>query len=209
MANALAWVSQSAYILNQDFESAGIPPGWSSSGGSTFHNTTSPLEGTGDLKCVAPATPEWNSGLSISELWMVLLLKLVSLPSSGTSGCITLYNSSFLVCCAMQVLSTGVIRLINGGSPPVDMVTAATAGTLYYVKAHYKQGSGANSQTSFELSTTGSFVNSGNSYVSTATGNSTRLVTYFDFVYNVDGECRFDHLRASFSDLGNSFSNWP
>lgn len=211
MANALAWVTSGVgYIMQQDFESAGVPSGWASGGTVTFHNTTSPLEGTGDLKEVGSVTTQAHYTFSsdLTELWQVCILKFVSLPSSGFSNVIQFYDASFNNAMLMEVFNTGKVRGVNGVGFVGDTVDPVVAGTLYYVKIHYKQGSGADSLTSIELSTSGTFINSGNLYISTTTGSSVRDVKYDYFMYTVDGEVRYDHIRVSATDLGNSFSNW-
>lgn len=210
MANALAWVkSGPLYIMQQDFESAGTPSGWTGAGSVTFHNTISPLEGTGDLKLIGAGLTEARYTFSpvLNELWVVCLVKFITLPSSTTSV-LTFFNSSFLSAHTFTVTSIGQIGLQNGGAGVDATADSVVAGTLYYCKTHYKQGSGADSISSVEMSSTGTFLNSGTLYAHTTSGVSTRTVTYFDLLYNVDGECRIDHIRVSATDLGNTFSNW-
>lgn len=214
MANALAWVSQSAapsYIIQQDFESAGVPSGWTNFGGCTFHNTSSPLEGTGDLKIVGGAFSAGTCTLSptVSEYWMVALIKCVALPSSGADKWFGTDTSGFANCSTTFISSAGVVQCWNGSGSLGAMASSVVGGTLYYLKHHYKVGTGANSISSFELSTTGTWINSGSFYVSTTTGISTSNAGLIALRYPTDGECRLDHVRMSATDLGNSFSNWP
>lgn len=217
MANALAWVSSPVsvnYILQQDFEGAGTPPGWNSTGAVTFHNTASPLEGTGDLKLLGQSSPLTqafvNTSASASEVWMVALVKLVALPSAGGSQWMAMYSAGFATSCAdIRVSSAGVVTCTNKGVSVGNMASSVVAGTLYYLKIHYKKGSGADSQSSYELSTTGNWIGSGGFFVSTTTGTCMVDVAALNCWYNVDGESRYDHIRISTTDGGNSFSNWP
>lgn len=211
MANALAWVTSGIkYIVAQDFENAGIPSGWSDLGGCTFHNTVSPLEGTGDLKVTGAGTNKGAYALSplVSELWMVGLLKFTILPSAA-SAWFGVRSSSFANVCFLRVSSTGTVSCFNdSGAAFGTMASTIVAGTLYYCKIHYKTGTGANSISSAELSTSGTWINSGSFYVSTTTGVSTTDAGQLTCECN-DGENRYDHIRMSATDLGNSFSNWP
>lgn len=211
MANALAWVGQSAisYIVQQDFESVGTPSGWSSSGTVTFHNTTTPLEGTGDLKIVASGHADYTFSPAITEAWMVFLLKFINLPSSSSTAFAIFYNPAFLVSSQMTVSSAGVINCFYDSGLAGTMAGTVSAGTLYYCKLHYKEGTGADGIASYELSTSGTFINSGSLFVSTTTGSLVRTINFLEFNYDVDGEYRVDHVRVAATDLGNNFSNWP
>lgn len=212
MANALAWVTSGIqYILSQDFESAGTPSGWSSAGTVTFHNTTAPLEGTGDLDVLGPTSQAvYTFASAVSELWMVCLIKWITLNTTGnTNSCGVLNASSGTASYLNFVANTGAIRGFNGGQIVGPMVNTVSAGTLYYFKMHYKKGTGADSQSSYELFTSGSWIGSGNFFISTTTGTSVSDAAIFRFQDFNDGDYRLDHIRISTVDLGNSFSNWP
>lgn len=213
MANALAWVSQSAgpsYLFQQDFESAGVPSGWTDGGGCTFHNTSSPLEGTGDLDVLAGATNMATATLSpsIAECYVVALLKLIALPSSGTSFWFAINNLGTPMC-EFRIISDATVRCVNGSALGVNMSGPGSAGTLYYAKMYYKVGTGSNSLSTWELSTTGSWIGSGSLFQSVTTGPANSNVNRLQCRYSVSGNARFDHIRISATDLGSSFSNWP
>lgn len=200
--------------MQQDFESAGTPTGWTNTNPAKiiFHNTTTPLEGTGDLSLTggtSPISQAYYTFVSpLTECWVVAMLKCIALPSSGSTTWFgtqsaTLTNVSFL-----NLTSAGVVRPANNGAFLTSMVNPVVAGTLYYFKMHYKVGTGANSIGTFELSTTGTFINSGNFYSATTTGASTTNAGTLVCQNQVDGEFRFDHIRVSATDLGNNFSSW-
>lgn len=218
MANALAWVrSGVSYVVQEDFETAGPTTGWSygTPTGSTWDNVVSPLEGTGDYKLIGGNTPtthgvNYTFSSTLSECWVVAMLKPINLPSAGLTNWFGLFASTFANLCYIRLSSTGTVDCFNDSGAAVGtMASSVVAGTLYYCKIHYKTGTGANSVSSYELSTSGTFINSGGFYVSTTTGVSTTDAGILFLRNSVDGEFRFDHVRVSLTDLGNSFSNWP
>lgn len=214
MANALEWVSSPVtYYLSQDFESAGGYSGWTGSAGTTFNNTSSPLEGTGDLKIVGNGTTVERASFGffggIREGWIVALLKIVSLVGSGNTWFNITTNSGSNVS-TMFLNGDGSVPVTQGGSVIGTMAAGTvTLGTLYYCKMHYKPGTGANCVASYELSTTGTFINSGSAYISTTTGPAQNdLSRLCCDNWRSGGDWRFDHIRVSAVDLGNSFSSW-
>lgn len=218
MANALAWVnagSGPSYLLKQDFESAGTPSGWTSTGNVVFHNTVSPLEGTGDVQLTAQSNPcnaSYTLASTISECWFVALIKCVTLPTSQAPK-IGLYSSGNTEMDAINISSAGAVRCFNRGLLVGTMANSVVAGTLYYFKMYYKKGaSGTDSLSSYELSTSGTWINSGGFYFATTTGAALTDIGIFNIFFNDNsfaGDFRADHIRLSATDLGNSFSNWP
>lgn len=216
MANALAWVSAASvvsYILQQDFESAGTPTGWSGTGSVTFHNTSSPLEGTGDLDLVGHASPD-TTALSLtsstaSECWMVFLFKIISFSSSGSSMFIELQTSAGSPSGGnLQFTSSGGCKMTIGFTGSANTAGNLSSGTLYYAKMHFLKGTGSNAQGSIEFSTTGTWTGSGSLFASVTNGDSTIDIGKFVALNLVDGDYRLDHIRVSTTDLGNSFSSW-
>lgn len=212
MANALAWVTSGIqYIIQQDFESAGTPSGWTGNGLFTFHNTSSPLEGTGDLLINGQASPAsfgiYNMPSTVNECWTVVMLKCVNLPSSNADW-FRLLSSGGTAASFIRVDQTGALQYVNGDTGLVVPTGLVTAGTLYYLKMYYLIGSGSDSISTWELSTSGVWIGSGSFYGSKTNGPSTRNVGKLYCENNSTGEFRFDHIRMSSSDLGNSISNW-
>lgn len=204
-------VGSASYLVQQDFESAGTPSGWTGFAGTfTFHNTSSPLEGTGDLTETGGSAQCYVQYTAQTEAFIVFLWKAVTLPSAN-ANVFGFYDASFAnEVCGFNVTTAGAIRGLCKGTQYAVFGANISAATLYYVKVHYKAGSGSNAACSVEFSTSGTWTGSGNFFISTTTGTATTSTTDADWLNDAGSSVfHIDHVRISTTDLGSTFSSWP
>lgn len=200
----------SAFVI-QDFESAGTPSGWTLFAGTvTFHNTSSPLEGTGDLDYQGGSAQAYVQYTAQTEVYIVFLFKAVTLPSANAQV-FGFFDSGFVNnVCGINVTTAGAIRGTVKGTQYATFGANISAATLYYVKMHYKAGSGANSIASCEFSTTGTWTGSGTMFISTSSGAATTSTTDADWINDAGtSHFRCDHVRIYTTDPGSTFSGLP
>lgn len=194
-----------SYIVQQDFESAGTPSGWTSfSGSPTFHNTTSPLEGTGDLLETGTGVDAYVQFSAQTEIWAVFMFKANTYPASSTTTC-TFDDSGFVhQMLLLQVNSSGIKGLMNG----TQFATSSggvSNGQLYHVKMHYNPGT----KVEIEFSTGDFLGNNGNGlYISSTTSVPSQSVTDVEFQGAGGNTFQFDHVRISTTDYGLAWSSW-
>lgn len=208
MANALAWISQAvgnSYIVQQDFESAGIPTGWTSfSGSPTFHNTVSPLEGTGDLLETGTGLDAYVQFSAQSEIWVVFLFRANTYPASSATAC-TLDDSGFVhQPLSFTVNTSGFNGKVSGVSFGSSSGTL-TNNQIYRVRMHYKPST----IVEIEFTTTNWLGNNGNGlYLTSSSSIPAFTITNVEFQGAGGNTFQFDHVRVSTTDFGLNWSSW-
>lgn len=193
------------YVVAQTFDVAGTPAGWASGGTVTFHNTSGPLEGTGDV-LVGTGTSFANPAQfgPYNEAWGFCLFKVTTLPSSSANFIgFWDYTTGLTMVGGVQLDNLGKISLVVNGSGGAVMTDAITINTLYYCWIHYKTGTG-NAVVSCGISTTGTEPTGGTSFVGTTTGTSTSTAGYYVVETQNSAVSHFDHVRVATTDPGKS-----
>ena len=171
--------ASSSYLLEENFENAsGYDTTWTESGTGTLDENASTsglsLQGSEcfniNLSTQAGRATSATYA-SQSEMWAYFMLRIATLPSSGTPGAFYLYNGTTSVM-RITVASTGQISVRNGSAGGASCVTSLSTGTTYHIFAHYKAGSGTNGIASLSFSTDGTRKTSGNQFASQSDGNA-------------------------------------
>jgi hypothetical protein len=197
------------YLVNEGFEGAGTPSGWTTAGGSgcNFDYTTTILEGTQSLAIEGTVDSAAQSPVFTAQTQICLfcMFRFTALPASQIN-CFG-WNSVGATKTFIGVTTTGAISLNYLGGGSATSVGTMSANTLYYCKYYYRPSASA-SLIYFSFSTDGFMPFRGNNFVSlagTTTGNPDQ-VSFENF--EPSQTWIWDHVRVASQDLGD-LVNWP
>lgn len=168
-------------VVNQDFESTGLPCNWVVGAGTpNWDNTSSPIDGAQDLKFDDSAnSAAYSLFTAAPEVFIQMELKLTSLPTSS-DNILFLYNSGGSQYLLVQLLFSGELFIVDydfaSNAQTTDILSAATR---YWIFIHVLKGTGVNASYSVEFSTTSTRVGSGNKFATIADGHLTSDMIQF------------------------------
>jgi len=198
----------SSLLVDESFEGAGTPAGWTASGTPDFDNTSSPIGGAQDLLFSAGSDRRAYTSFSESgEVWIRLRLKMSAAPSS-TPGIVFIQDAvSASAYVSLQVHTSRTLRLIdNSGANTGYTTDAVTAGTDVYVFIHIAKGTGSDAVFDLEWSTTSTRTGSGNKYVSASNGAYAVNSDYIDIYRN---DSAWSTSTFQIDDVKVSNTGWP
>lgn len=198
-----------ALLIDESFEGTGTPSGWTSvSGSPNFDNASSPIAGAQDLLFSAGADREAYATFTASgEVWIRLRLKFSAAPSSTPAPVVVQDAASPSAYVALQVNSSGAIRLLdNSGANTGYTTDTITGGTGVYIFIHVAKGTGANAVYDVEWSTTSTRTGSGNKFASASNGTYASDTDYLDFFRN---NTSWSTATFQIDDVKVSNTGWP
>lgn len=134
-----------SFLIDEDFEGAGTPAGWSTtgSGSADFDSTVSPLAGAQSLRMDGdPDNIAAIVTVSEAEIFWKFQYRPGTLPASPTDIPL-IYDVSFNEIAKISIHTTGQL-IAEGGTIFEITADSMSAGTKYWVWGHYKKGTGAN-----------------------------------------------------------------
>jgi hypothetical protein len=176
------------YLVEENFEGAGAPTGWTSSGTVNWTNQAVVLQGTQSLKIdasVGDGFAFYQSFASTDEIWAYIMFRTASLPANnrvimelreGTSTRLELY-----------IAANGKLTLTHGAASSGLTSGGMTTNVLTHIWTYYKKGTGANGLASVEWATDGIRLGSGANYTNMVNGAATTGITTFRVKSDTDG----------------------
>lgn len=191
--------AQSTYLVEQDCEGTGTPPGWVNGTGSWEYSTApAPLAGSESFGGSA-TTQAYKTFANTSDCWVYCRYNLSSLTPQDYM--ISLSNATTYVA-RIRYVSGGVLRALDAGG----VIGASAGGTLvvnttYHVWMHYIAGTGSDSQTIVYRSTDGI---RGTAVASISTGKATLPANRVTLQITTGATAIFDTIRVSASEIGDN-----
>lgn len=203
--------NRNRWLLAEDFERTGTPPGWTKGGSGNFNYSAVPLVGSQSLRCVTNTDQGYyifgpTIG-SLAEAWLFCRFKRETTPSSINStefGFLSGSPGSFATICRIAGVTSGRTHALFAGSVSAGNFTAGSAeGVSLSVWLRYKKGTGSNAIAEVYIAE-GTEVKPGSPTLSTSTGNATGNATVVYCQGNPGGPCVFDKIRLSRTSIGSN-----
>ena len=210
--------SAPSYLINQNFEGTGYDNSetWTEAGSGTIDEDYSSsglgMQGSQCLRLALTAQTGRATSPSFTgqtDVWAYALLRIVSLPSSGTINLLTLYNGTTSLG-RITIASTGALAIRNGSTGGTTFGTNPSTGTTYHVWLRYTAGSGANGYSLGAYSTDGTRPTSGGTFAEHTNGNATLAATDINVgsiksgAGNTTVEFIVDRVLVSTSEIGDN-----
>lgn len=197
--------SSGGLLIDEDFEGAGTPAGFTiDSGSPDFDNTSSPIAGSQDLLFQSGATSEVTIDFADSdELWITFRRKSSSFDQGTFFYAIKADFSQVVALRRSTVDADKLILFQNAaqvGSASVDSLPLSD--TYYFF--HVKKGTGANAEYEASFSTDGTRPTSGNAYIAHTSGTFTGQFEKL-YIIHRDTEVWTDQ----YDNLKVSSTGWP
>lgn len=137
------------YLLEQNFDTAGVPTDWNNSG-ANFDYTATVLEGTQSLQTPSGSQAFLNEIFNLTEFWGYWMLRRVSWAGDPAT-IFAAYSSGYTSELTVDVAADS-LRVASGTTESTVTTTADT--TTYHVWMHALKGTGANATVEVWFSTT-------------------------------------------------------
>lgn len=199
------------WIVAQDFEGTGVPPGWGQGGSADFDYSAVPLVGAQSLRCSTNTTQGYydfgaKTG-SLGEVWAFARFKRETTPSGSLStefGFLSGSPGTYATVARMAGVTSGRTHALYAGSASAGNFTAGSAENVSLaIWLRYKKGTGSNAIAEIYVAE-GTEVKPGSPTFSTAVGNATANATVIYCQGNPGGPCVFDKVRVSASVIGSN-----
>ena len=190
--------ASSTYLVKENFETTGTPPGWTA--GLQFDYTTSPapLEGS-ESAYNNIASSCYKTFPDRSDVWVYGMYRITSL---GSQDYIFSLSNGATNVARIRYLSTGAVRATDSGTNVANSGAGVLAiNTTYHIWMRYIKGSGSNSQTILYFSTTGT---RGSAVATLTTGNGSLDANRLTIACANSTSVIFDKIRVSSSEIGDS-----
>lgn len=167
-------------IFNETLEGTGYSsPTWTevlNAGVADEDYATGPLDGSQSLRILTASdnqTYAYKTFTAGAERWIYFMAKPVSTPNTGDVRLMEIWDSGFSPIFAVEMTSSGTVKVQHGTVESAATSTALSDGTTYHFYVRFLAGSGANGVGSVSFTTDGTRTTSGNTFTSTSAGTAT------------------------------------
>lgn len=189
-----------SFLINEDCEGTGTPPGWTDTNTPDWDNTTTPLDGAQSLWIHNSFSESWKAFTGQTTVYYKGLIRFVSGASAADKDGVSLRDSSGTVLASLHhddatfANHINIKLYANGASGSASSITLAL-NTTYYVWLTYVSGGTCE----LAISTTNSKPagpdgTGGNVYLTKTGSAATAARLYID---NWDASFRVDDMQVS------------
>lgn len=194
-----------SYLLSEDWEGSGTPPGWTHSTGDVDPDyTTTVLDGAQSLYVPTPRVATSPDFAPQSELWAYVMFHYLTAPTGASRYALIFRGASNEVCLAFHfgsALSPGA----RHGSVTGSLGSALSLNTTYHAWLHWVASSGAGDGFA-EIFVDTPATRPGSPTATVSTGDATADAVRLELGNSTTGSGNriFDKLRVSASEIGSN-----
>lgn len=140
------------YLVSEDFEGAGTPPGWLAVGGANFDYTTSPIVGAQSLFMTTGQQAYTRFSPSRSEAWAFCRVRRAGTPTAVGSSIFNFLSGevgSFVIVCSVSSHTVVNVWRCSVGTAATNTTISGSENTDLAVWMRYVKGTGANARGEF------------------------------------------------------------